>query len=234
MIWFAGDPHSQFDHILRLAKAQRPSAIVLLGDIECSLPLERILSPILDFVEIWFIPGNHDCDTQQYWDNLAHSQLADRNLHGKVATIDGFRVAGLGGVFERPIWRPDEPFEGFQSYAAYEAFMKGRRLDPELLTSKLLRQRASIYPDDYFSLAMETADILVTHEAPHFHRHGFKEITELAQHLSVQTAFHGHHHETHSYPGVLQSHGFSAMSVGLRSIVDLHGTVVWDGSQRRR
>lgn len=62
MIWFLGDVHGRFDHVIRLVKLHRPEAVVFLGDLECSLPLDMILRPILEQTEIWFIHGNHDSD----------------------------------------------------------------------------------------------------------------------------------------------------------------------------
>ncbi|WP_328284603.1 MULTISPECIES: metallophosphoesterase [Pseudomonas] len=54
MIWFLGDVHGRFDHVIRLVKLHRPKAVVFLGDLECSLPLDMILRPILELTEIWF------------------------------------------------------------------------------------------------------------------------------------------------------------------------------------
>lgn len=39
MIWFLGDVHGRFDHVIRLVKNHRPEAVVFLGDLEFSLPL---------------------------------------------------------------------------------------------------------------------------------------------------------------------------------------------------
>lgn len=81
MIWFLGDVHGRFDHVIRLVKLHRPEAVVFLGDLECSLPLDMILRPILEQTEIWFIRGNHDIDRPAYWHNLHGCDLADRSLH---------------------------------------------------------------------------------------------------------------------------------------------------------
>jgi len=99
MILFFGDPHTRFSHVLDAVMQHRPAAIVLLGDIQARRPLDVELASILDLTEVWFIHGNHDTDTDLYYDNLFGSQLADRNLHGRVVEIAGVRVAGLGGVF---------------------------------------------------------------------------------------------------------------------------------------
>jgi calcineurin-like phosphoesterase family protein len=228
MIWFAGDPHGKFEHIIRLVKEQRPAAVIFLGDLECRLPLDEILASIIDLTEIWFIPGNHDVDCQAYWDNLVKSGLAHRNLHGRVALIDGLKIAGLGGVFDQPIWRPDLHTEGFQNRKAYQAFLQTQRLHPEVFAAKHLRYQTSIYPNEYFHLAMQTADVLVTHEAPHFHPHGFEAITELAQFLEAQHTFHGHHHQHLHYAMALKARGHEAYGVGLRGITSLNGEIVFE------
>lgn len=60
---------------------------------------KRSSRSILEMTEVWFIHGNHDTDSDADYDHLFGSALADRNLHGCVAVVDGARIAGLGGVF---------------------------------------------------------------------------------------------------------------------------------------
>ena len=105
MILFCGDPHGNFDHIAWAVCAFQPKAIVLLGDIEAQRPLHFTLDCILRQTDVWWIPGNHDTDNEENYDNLFGSELSDRNLHGRVIEIDGVRIAGLGGVFRGQVWR---------------------------------------------------------------------------------------------------------------------------------
>lgn len=226
MLWFAGDPHGQFGHIIRAVKANPPAALILLGDLECSLPLDRILSPILDLTEVWFIPGNHDCVDELYWRNLVECGLEHRNLHGRVVEIDGLKVAGLGGVFDQAVWLPGHSDSTHQNYADMVCSLAARKESLEVFASRCLRYKASIFPDDFFGLAMQMADVLVTHQAPRFHHYGFPEIDELAQSLGVTHLFHGHYHEDMRYPDSLKASGFEGYSVGFRSIVDLTGQVI--------
>jgi len=232
MIWFAGDPHGRFEHIINAVRSQEPEAVILLGDMECSLPLDMILRPILDLTQVWFIPGNHDADSTQYWDNLIHSGLADRNLHGRVVEIDGHRVAGLGGIFETPVWMPGYSTDGPQNYHEMVDSLRQRREPADIFDSKCQRYKASIFPDDYFLLAMDRADILVTHQAPSFHRYGFEAIDELAGFWGARQLFHGHYHEDERYAGSLHQAGFEGYSVGFRSIVDLTGNLIHKHPQR--
>lgn len=92
-IFFCGDPHGRFEHIIKAVHVHRPAAIVLLGDVQANEPLEAVLRQILDVTEVWWIHGNHDTDSDADYDNLFGSALASRNLHGRVATIAGVRIA---------------------------------------------------------------------------------------------------------------------------------------------
>ena len=83
-IFFCGDCHGQFDHVIEAVQAFLPAAIILLGDMEAPAPLDQILAPILESTEVWWIHGNHDTDRESSYDHLFGSALADRNLHGRV------------------------------------------------------------------------------------------------------------------------------------------------------
>jgi hypothetical protein len=50
-IWFAGDNHSKFRHIIDAVKRHRPSAIVVLGDVQARNPLQFELTEILPITE---------------------------------------------------------------------------------------------------------------------------------------------------------------------------------------
>ena len=69
-IFFCGDPHGSFDHILQAAKEHRPKAMVILGDLQPPAPLHEVLADILSFVDVWWIPGNHDTDNDLFYDRL--------------------------------------------------------------------------------------------------------------------------------------------------------------------
>ena len=105
-IFFCGDPHGGFDHIIQAGKEHRPKAMVILGDLQPPAPLHEVLADILPFVDVWWIPGNHDTDNDYFYDRLWRSELAGHNLHGRVALVNGLRIAGLGGVFRGQIWMP--------------------------------------------------------------------------------------------------------------------------------
>ena len=41
-------------------------------------------------------------------DNIINSKWGENNLSGKVVEIEGVKIAGLGGTFNRKIWYPPE------------------------------------------------------------------------------------------------------------------------------
>lgn len=88
-----------------------------------------------------------------------------------------------------------------------------------------------IFPVDYERLQKQRADILVTHEAPSSHPHGFA-IDELASRMGVSKAIHGHHNDQLDYSAERTRLGFNAFGVGFRGIIDQDGLrrtedVVW-------
>lgn len=231
-MWVVGDCHGDWSHLVEnythacesgaYATGRRPT-ILFLGDLECSQALEHELSEIRCYVEddVWFIPGNHDTDSNQAWNALASSRWSDNNLHGKVKRVGGWQVAGLGGVFRSSIWLPpSEP--KFDSYKAFRKDLISRRPPREWgLTETTAERRhlSTIFPDVVAQLGKQRAQILVTHEAPSCHPFGWPDIDELAKRMGVSYVFHGHHHETKIYPYC----GFQAVSVGFRSIVEIDG-----------
>ncbi|WOF81930.1 metallophosphoesterase (plasmid) [Pseudomonas sp. FeN3W] len=221
MILYFGDPHGEFRHIVAQVRLLKPDAIILLGDIEAPLPLHLVLRPILKETDVWFIHGNHDTDRDIFWSNLYESDLAHKSLHARVAEVDGRRVAGLGGVFRQSVWMPGGESQDIQNYNQYCKQPLLARKSTEHADGMKLKARSSIFPDDYFSLAMENADILVTHEAPSCHPYGFAEIDELARSLGVTESVHGHHHDNRDYREKWPSMGFQAHGVAYRSWMEL-------------
>lgn len=218
-IFFCGDPHGRFDYINRVVEEHRPEAVVLLGDMQPGQPLDVLLKRTLELTQVWWIPGNHDTDTEEFYDRLWHGVLSGRNLHGKVANIAGVRIAGLGGVFRGQIWMPGEE----PNYRSATGFVR-RSPRANLWRGGLPRRhRSSIFPSVYETLAKQKADVLITHEAPSCHKKGFDAIDELARSLGVRWHFHGHQHEDRIY-GTYK--GVIVRAVGYRGIVDLEGNTI--------
>lgn len=226
-ILFLGDTHGRFDHVHRIVREHEPSAIVFLGDIQAQRPFQDELEAIMNLTEVWWIHGNHDTDSQADYDNLFGSTLRDRNLDGRVVEVAGVRIAGLGGIFRGRIWYP--PTE--MHYESESDFLERNHEEDPWRDGLPLRHRSSIFPTDYFDLAGQQADVLVTHEAPSCHPNGFEAIDELARSLGVMAAFHGHHHDRLDYTACWEKLGFQAFGVGLRGVTQLDGTVLIPGQQ---
>ena len=224
-IYFCGDTHGNFQHVIDAVHAHRPAAVIFLGDLQLKRPLEAELASILDITEIWYIHGNHDTDTDKVYDHLFGSSLAKRNLHGRVVEIAGHRIAGLGGVFRGHIWMPPGS-KNFHSQREYTSKAGKENRWREGLPRK---HYSSIFPVDYQYLLQQRADILISHEAPSAHPHGFASIDELARSMQVSKAFHGHHHDRIDYSSHHERLGFQAFGVGLRGITDLDGKVIVAG-----
>jgi len=137
--------------------------------------------------------------------------------------VDGLRIAGLGGIFHGKVWRPPEEWlhENPESLAAScEWSWRGG----------MPRQyHSAIFPEHYFNLVGQRADILVTHEAPSAHPFGFEAIDELARSLGAAKAFHGHHHDCLDYSDDDARLGFEAFGVGFCGITDAQGRIVRKG-----
>ena len=234
------------------ASGERPAAVIFLGDLQCPAPFADCVKDIeAAGIACWAIPGNHDTDSEQECRNLFDDLLFQaRNLHGRVAEIAGLRVAGLGGVFRGEIWypRPSANAEAvaeprFRRYAEFRDDLQQRQGVKRPLSAdeaaagaeriagrsedarhgKRRKHKSSIFPEDYVNLYGQTADLLVTHEAPSCHPHGFREIDALAQSLRVKYAFHGHHHDSLNYRSDFERLGFAAYGVGFMGITDMFG-----------
>ena len=197
-IIFFGDPHGDFKPVIRATQRCRPEAIVLLGDIEARRPLQLELAAIVDLTEVWWIPGNHDTDSESAHDNLWNSELAHRNLHGRVATVAGYRVGGLGGVFRESVWDPRlATLEA--EFPSAEELRRHMKPHERWRGGISLRHRSSIFPVDYMRLAAQRARILVTHEGLGGARHGQPLLDTLAKAMGVDLVVHGHLHRDIDY-----------------------------------
>lgn len=225
-ILFFGDTHGGFAHCLSIVEKIRPQAIIFLGDLQAPAPLHEVLADVMHLTDVWWIPGNHDTDSAEIYDNLFASRLADKNLHGRVANIAGRRVAGLGGVFRGRIWSPHQ--ESWNFFSPEEFIQKG----PQRLRFReglALKQRSSIFPETYMSLRIQQSDILVTHEAPSCNKFGFAVLDRLARQMGVKKLFHGHHHDTYDYSEHYPLMGFETYAVGYRGVTNLAGEIIRPG-----
>lgn len=218
-ILYCGDPHGAFDHIVDAAQRTDASAVVLLGDLEPERPLDEELQPILD--RVWWIPGNHDADSDDLWIRVWDSGLADRNVHGRVVTLpDGTRLAGLGGIFREAVWHPSPGAArgGIPAFRSREEHAASTPPHERWRGGHARKHWGTIYADEVDRLSQLQADVLIKHEAPGYHPHGFDLLDALAQSMGVRAVVHGHHHDRLDSSARWASQGFASIGIGLRGI----------------
>jgi predicted phosphodiesterase len=198
-IAFYGDPHGDFTAFHASVAEARPDVAIFLGDMGLDRPFdEEIADYLKSGGKAWWVCGNHDTDSQDWYDRTFRSPMIYTNIGNRVVEIDGVRIAGLGGVFRGNVWFPrgdtiSEPpkFETREEYLA--RLPKHHRWRGGMP----LRQRSTIFPEDIDVLSEMRADVLVTHEAPSNHEFGFPVIDELAERIGAKMIVHGHHHRAY-------------------------------------
>lgn len=220
---FAGDPHGNFSPIIRACLAQPEGTLIVVGDLDCPRPLaECFASVIAAGWRLYWILGNHDCETAAAFDHLRSDP--DGDLGFRAMDLDGVRVAGLPGTFKPIVWYPradhgsdriDPP--RYQTRAAFLDEQPASRL---WRGGMPLWHRDTIFPEDVARLAELHCDILVSHEAPSSHRHGFRVIDDLAAACGARLIVHGHHHE--SYTATLPN-GIAVRGLGLAEAWEFPG-----------
>jgi predicted phosphodiesterase len=198
----AGDPHGNFPPILRFCSGLDPGTLILLGDCELRAPLRQVLAPLLDRGwDIRWIIGNKDAETEAAFDRLA-TDFPQGDIGSKVIVAGGVHIAGLGGVFKPRIWYPraDEPDGRIDppGFATRRDFLQSLQPREHWRDGLPLWHRDSIFPEDFARLGQHCFDVLVCHEAPSCHRHGFAVIDRLAALAAARLIVHGHHHESYT------------------------------------
>ncbi len=207
-ILFAGDPHGVYEPILRACASLPPGCLILLGDQDLDhAPLRTVLASVFGAGwQVYWIMGNHDADTEQRYDNLAGDH-PEGDIGGRVVTLRGVRIAGLGGVFKPRVWSPATVSEKAETdppqYATRAAFFAALRPGEAWRDGLPLWHRDTIFPEDFAALAAQRFDVLVSHEAPESHKHGTPAIGALAAAAGARLIVHGHHHA--SYTAMLDS-----------------------------
>ena len=201
-IVIVGDPHGNFSPILRACAERDPGTLILLGDCELTVPLRHVLGSLLTLGwNVRWIIGNRDAETAAMFDNLAGDFPAG-HIGGKVIEVGGLRIAGLGGVFKPRIWYPrtDDQHDQIEPphFNTRQEFLTSLDRSEHWRGGLPLWHRDSIFPEDFAQLSQQRFDLLVTHEAPSCHRHGFAVIDRLAEVAAARLIVHGHHHESYS------------------------------------
>jgi predicted phosphodiesterase len=239
-IVFIGDIHQHwhFVHAGLAALPGKPRAAVLLGDIQCERPLDELAAPLLrQGIEVYWIHGNHDNDGgPEMWANLAAPErnplTSSGALHARVLDIAGVRVAGLGGTFRPRVWSPPAPPRlRHRHHLADNPGTLGPAYGPnqrEALVHSLTT--AAIWPEDIDTLAVQKADVLVTHEAPGSHPAGSTVLDDLARAIGARLIVHGHHHVVSH---ARADDGLTVLGVASAWGVSIDGAVLWEGETPR-
>jgi len=235
-IYFVGDPHGLTHRLAREIAERRPlpAAVVFLGDFGLERTFHTEVEPLRDAgVQVWWIPGNHDTDAELYYFRLFdNNELRDFNLHGRIAEIAGVRIAGLGGVFKGRVWMPDPGAREDQRFPRWKSrgdWLNDRPSSNRWRGGLPLHLRDAIWLEDYELLKEQHADVLVCHEAPSCHKHGFEAIDDLAELMGVSVVVHGHHHT--DYDAVICGGRVRVLGVGLAGIRQLDGTTIRRGTR---
>ncbi len=239
-IVFIGDIHQQWDKVERglASLTVLPKAAVLLGDIQCEQPLDALVAPLLNRgIPVHWIFGNHDNDGgPEMWANLTdparNPRTAPGALHGRVAEIEGVRIAGLGGTFRPRIWEPPNPPRlHHRADLPADVAELGRGWRPEHIAALVHSLgTTAIWPEDYDHLAAQQADILIVHEAPGSYPTGNPALDALARAMGARLVIHGHYHT--GYRAVAPD-GLRALGVGAAWGAFEDGTVLWEGDKER-
>lgn len=195
-VLFYGDPHGEWRPLLRACAEKPPAAVVIVGDCDLEMPLRQQIKPVfLAGIPVQWIPGNHDVDSVEWHDRL-WADHPDGNLHAGWASLGGMTVAGLGGIFKERIWYP-RVAKAVPVYPDRRAYLRQVKAAERWRGGLPLSARAAIFPEDAAAVGKLRADVLVTHEAPTSHRHGFVGIDAVAVACRATFVVHGHHHDSY-------------------------------------
>jgi hypothetical protein len=237
---FIGDIHRMWDRVeAGLARLPvLPEAAVILGDVQCERPLDALAEPLLSRgIAVYWIAGNHDNDGGPgMWEFLTSPALnpvtSGGCLHGRVATVGGLRIAGLGGTFRARVWEPPAPPRlHARTELPDDVRQMGRGWRPDHIAALVHSLgTTSIWPEDYDALAGMRADVLVTHEAPSSHPAGNAALEALARAMGAGLIVHGHHHVNYL---ATAPDGLRALGVAAAWGAMADGTVLWEGEAPR-
>lgn len=217
-VMFYGDPHGDWKPLLRACNDERPDGVVILGDCDLALPLRQQIREVFEAaIRVRWIPGNHDTDSPEWHDRL-WGDFPEGNLHARWGQVGGLIIAGLGGVFKERVWYPR--FDAaLPIHATRRDYLRSLPPADRWRGGLPLRVRDAIFPEDVGSLRGLRADVLVTHEAPSCHRHGFVGIDRAAEACRARLIVHGHHHE--GYSAVIPGTSIQVRGLGRAEVLRL-------------
>ncbi len=208
-IVFIGDPHGLLNQAAAIAAEEQADLVILAGDQTPEEPMDEVMHRFP--CPARFILGNHDTDQDRFL--LNHLPAWDKNINCKVIEFGGVRIAALGGVFRGTIWHSRQ--ESSWRFYDRDSFLKHCRPNTRFKNGLPRKHWSSIFPEDIEILKSKgPADVMVCHQPPSTHRHGFKDIDDLAATLGVKMIIHGHHHELYE---TVMDNGVKVVGLGILS-----------------
>ena len=193
-IFFVGDPHGEFAEIKRACAALPVGILIFVGDLDLARPFREELALVLAAGwRLHWILGNHDAERSDFFDHLA-GDYPGGDLHCRVIDVRGVRIAGLSGVFRGAVWDGETP----ALYSTRRDLFRSLRPPERWRKGIPLKHRSTLFPEDFEAMAKLRADVLVCHEAPTSHRHGFRVLDQIAARIGARQIVHGHHHQAYA------------------------------------
>jgi calcineurin-like phosphoesterase family protein len=200
-VLFYGDPHSKWWPLLDAVADNAPHSVIILGDLienknddQAFDDTRAALNSMLDAgIDVRIISGNHDVDSDAVYDLIFH-EFGHLIFDGEIITVGprNLRIAGLGGVFKGKVWYPQTVDDA--AYYSPDELLADTPKSSRFRGGIPRKQRVAIFPSVVDHLSQQSADILVTHEAPSTHASGFSVIDDLAISMGSKLTVYGHHH----------------------------------------
>jgi predicted phosphodiesterase len=189
-----GDPHGDYKPLLKACHEHQPEAVILLGDCDLERPLREELAPVFAAgIRVLWIHGNHDADRPHWHANLFDGH-PEGSLHARWQQVGGLIIGGLGGVFRESVWYPRVDADAEPVRRTRLEFLRRLSKPSRWKGGIPMKHHATIFPEDFEKLRRFRLDVLVTHEAPTTHKHGFAALDKLARETRAKLLIHGHHH----------------------------------------
>ena len=195
---FYGDPHGAWQPLFH-AIDDTTHTVFILGDLAEAKQRPEHVEAARDALRqlrargigVHFILGNHDTETEAIH-ALLFEEFQENLIEEEVLSIGQpqCRIAGLGGVIRGKVWSGD----GTSTFFSPSDLLARTPRQERYRGGLPRKQQSSIFPSTVQTLAQKRADILLTHEAPSSHEHGFGFIDDLAAQMGACLIIHGHHH----------------------------------------
>ena len=220
-IWFCGDNHSRFLHIIDAVKSHRPIAIVLLGDVQAKRPLQIELSDILSDTKCIGFPET----------TIPIPRRTTTICSNPISQIE----TSIGGWSRSPACALPASVESFAKKCGYrpakpihdsaKEFLRVAGKGNRWRGGLPLRHRSTISLTTTSDCRASRPTCWSTHEAPGAHPHGNEALELLAMTMGATKLYHGHTHDALAY----DNPQIRLCGVGLCGITSIDGTKIVPG-----